>query len=34
LGDDLTHVVRGDAKHRIASADEVLALQPELAALA
>ena len=34
LGDDLTHVVRGGARHLIAPADEVLALKPELAAAA
>jgi len=31
LGDHLTHVVRGGARHLIAPADEVLALKPELA---
>jgi hypothetical protein len=30
LGHDLTHVVRGGAKHLIAPSDEVLALKPEL----
>ena len=30
LGHDLTHVVRGGAKHLIAPPDEVLALKPEL----
>jgi hypothetical protein len=34
LGDHLTHVVRGGAKHLIAPAEEVLALKPELAAAA
>ena len=34
LGDQLTHVVRGGARHLIAPADEVLALKPELAAAA
>jgi hypothetical protein len=34
LGDHLTHVVRRGAKHLIAPADEVRALQPELAAAA
>ena len=32
MGDHLTHVVRGGARHLIAPADEVLALKPELAA--
>ena len=31
LGDHLTHVVRGGARHLIAPAEEVLALKPELA---
>jgi hypothetical protein len=30
LGENLTHVVRGGAKHLIAPPDEVLALKPEL----
>jgi len=34
MGDHLTHVVRGGAKHLIAPAEEVLALKPELAAAA
>lgn len=34
MGDHLTHVVRGGARHLIAPADEVLALKPELAAAA
>lgn len=34
LGEHLTHVVRGGARHLIAPADEVRALKPELAAAA
>ena len=34
MGDHLTHVVRGGARHLIAPAAEVLALKPELAATA
>jgi len=34
LGDQLTHVVRGGARHLIAPAEEVLALKPDWAALA
>ena len=34
LGQDLTHVVRGGARHLIAPSDEVLALKPELHAVA
>ena len=32
MGDHLTHVMRGGAKHLIALAEEVLALKPERAA--
>ena len=34
LGQDLTHVVRGGARHLIAPSEEVLALKPELTAAA
>jgi transposase len=34
LGQDLTHVVRGGARHLIAPSEEVLALKPELHAIA
>jgi transposase len=34
LGDQLTHVVRGGARHLIAPAEEVIALKPDWAALA
>ena len=34
LGDQLTHVVRGGARHLIAPAEEVLALKPDLATAA